>query len=50
MNSQAADDTPDAFGRYVGIRFVDGEVYIYDEENPKAWVQSDSAVPLAAAV
>lgn len=50
MNSRAANDTPDADSRYVGIRFVDGEVYIYDEANTAAWVQSDAAVPLAAAV
>jgi hypothetical protein len=50
MDSRAADDASGEVGRYVGIRFADGEVYIYDAENPAAWVQSDAAVPLDAAV
>ena len=32
--------------RYVGIRFVDGETYIYDADRPTAWIQSDAGVAL----
>jgi hypothetical protein len=36
----------EASGRYVGIAFVDGEVYIYDADRPTAWIQSDAGVAL----
>lgn len=57
MDSRAADganESPDPgtaeFDRYVGIQFADGEVYVYDVEQPSAWIRSDAAVPVAAAV
>lgn len=30
-------------GRYAAITLVDGEVVIYDRENPEAWIQCDAA-------
>ncbi len=34
--------------RYVGVGFVDGEVYVYDTEQETAWIQSDAGVETEA--
>lgn len=47
---QAAPREPVALPRYAALELEDGKVIIYDEEQHTAWIQADSAVPLAATV
>jgi hypothetical protein len=42
------DTDPESDERYAALETGDGDVVIYDREEPSAWLQSDHTVDLAA--
>jgi hypothetical protein len=47
MTDQTSDTDGETADRYAALEMGDGDVVIYDREEPSAWLQSDHTVELA---
>ena len=48
MSHQASDTDAEMDDRYAALEIGDGDVVIYDREEPSAWLQSNHVVEPAA--
>ena len=42
--NEETDETSDDPRDGIAVRVTDGEVVLYDEENPEAWIRSDLVI------